>query len=91
MFICSPKGLYFASCSHDRTARLWTTENPHPLRIFAGHFSDVNVSVMWFKHQGPVIQSWVSLTLGLPKIQSKLPDSLSINLEIFLQGSCLDR
>ena len=43
VFISSPKGLYFASCSHDRTARLWTTESPHPLRIFAGHFSDVNV------------------------------------------------
>jgi hypothetical protein len=40
---------------------------------------------------GPVVQSWVSLTLGKLKIQSKLPDSLSINLEIFLQRSCLDR
>jgi hypothetical protein len=44
-----------------------------------------------FVHLGPVVQSWVSLTLGSPKIQSKLPDSLSINLEIFLQRFCLDR
>jgi hypothetical protein len=40
---------------------------------------------------GPVVQRWGSLTLGQPKIRSKLPDSLSINLEIFLQRSCQDR
>ena len=38
-----------------------------------------------FVHVGPVVQSWVSLTLGSPKIQSKLPDSLSINLEYFFR------
>ena len=43
LFFLSSKGSYFASCSHDRTVRLWTTEHPHPLRIFAGHLSDVNV------------------------------------------------
>jgi hypothetical protein len=41
--------------------------------------------------QGPVVQSCVSSTLGLPKIQSKLSHSLSINLEIFLPRTCLDR
>ncbi|XP_022809878.1 transcription initiation factor TFIID subunit 5-like [Stylophora pistillata] len=38
----SPRGHYFASASHDRTARLWSTDQPQPLRIFAGHVSDVN-------------------------------------------------
>lgn len=39
----SPLGLYFATASHDRTARLWSTDRIYPLRIFAGHLSDVDV------------------------------------------------
>jgi transcription initiation factor TFIID subunit 5 len=39
----SPFGYYFVTASSDRTARLWTTSNPFPVRIFAGHLSDVNV------------------------------------------------
>lgn len=41
----SPYGYYFASGGHDRTGRLWATDHHQPLRIFAGHFSDVDVSV----------------------------------------------
>ena len=40
----SPLGYYFASCSFDRTARIWNTEQIQPLRILAGHSSDVDVS-----------------------------------------------
>lgn len=40
----SPYGYYFASGGHDRTGRLWATDHHQPLRIFAGHFSDVDVS-----------------------------------------------
>lgn len=36
-----PQGAYFVTASHDRTARLWSCERIHPLRIFAGHLSDV--------------------------------------------------
>ena len=32
------------SCSHDTTARLWACDMAYPLRIFAGHTADVNVS-----------------------------------------------
>jgi WD40 repeat protein len=39
----SPVGHYFASASHDRTARVWCMERLHPLRILAGHLSDVDV------------------------------------------------
>lgn len=39
-----PKGIYFATASRDRTARLWTTDKISAIRIFAGHLSDVNVS-----------------------------------------------
>lgn len=41
----SPHGHYFATASHDRTARLWATDHHQPLRIFSGHFSDVDVSI----------------------------------------------
>lgn len=37
-----PYGFYFATASHDRTARLWSCDHIHPLRIFAGHLSDVD-------------------------------------------------
>lgn len=39
-----PYGFYFATASHDKTARLWSCDHVNPLRIFAGHLSDVNVS-----------------------------------------------
>jgi transcription initiation factor TFIID subunit 5 len=42
----SPVGHYFASASHDRTARVWCMERLHPLRILAGHLSDVDC-VQW--------------------------------------------
>lgn len=40
----SPMGFYFISGSHDRTTRLWSTDHVQPLRIFAGHCSDIDVS-----------------------------------------------
>lgn len=36
-------GVYMASGSYDRTAKLWSLDRTFPLRIFAGHNSDVNV------------------------------------------------
>ncbi|KAH1203762.1 Transcription initiation factor TFIID subunit 5 [Glycine max] len=39
----SPAGHYFASCSHDRTARIWSMDRIQPLRIMAGHLSDVDL------------------------------------------------
>lgn len=38
-------GYYFATGGHDKTARLWATDQHQPLRIFAGHYSDVDVSL----------------------------------------------
>ena len=35
--------MYIATGSHDRTARLWSLDRTFPLRIYAGHFMDVNV------------------------------------------------
>ncbi len=42
-YTCSPTGFYFVSGSHDRTARVWSTEHIQPIRILAGHLSDVDV------------------------------------------------
>ena len=39
----SPMGIYFATASRDRTARLWSTDRASCLRVFAGHLSDVDV------------------------------------------------
>jgi WD40 repeat protein len=39
----SPMGVYFATASRDRTARLWSTDRTTALRIYAGHLSDVDV------------------------------------------------
>ncbi|KAL0920798.1 hypothetical protein M5K25_009967 [Dendrobium thyrsiflorum] len=41
-----PFGHYFASASHDRTARIWSMDRIQPLRIMAGHLSDVDC-VQW--------------------------------------------
>ncbi|OWY98303.1 Transcription initiation factor TFIID subunit [Phytophthora megakarya] len=38
----APLGYYFATCSMDRTAQLWSTDHMTPLRVFAGHLSDVD-------------------------------------------------
>ena len=45
-YVFSPHGFYFVSGSHDRTARVWSTDHIQPLRILAGHLSDVDVSLM---------------------------------------------
>lgn len=37
-----PFSHWFVSASADRTARLWSTDSVQPLRIFAGHYGDVD-------------------------------------------------
>ena len=39
----SPLGFYFATASHDGTARVWSTDHLYPLRLYASHLADVNV------------------------------------------------
>ena len=43
----SSTGAFFASCSHDRTARLWSPDRLYPIRTFIGHTMDVDVSHLW--------------------------------------------
>ncbi|RHY23188.1 hypothetical protein DYB32_009284, partial [Aphanomyces invadans] len=47
----APLGYYFVSASMDRTARLWSTDRTQPLRVFAGHLSDVEV--------GSLLSQWI--------------------------------
>lgn len=42
----SPMGVYFATGSRDRTARLWSTDRVSALRVYAGHLSDVDVCIV---------------------------------------------
>ena len=44
----SPMGIYFATGSRDKTARLWSTDRVSCLRVYAGHLSDVDVSEFAF-------------------------------------------
>jgi WD40 repeat protein len=39
-----PMGVYFASGSRDRTARIWCTERKEAVRMMVGHLGDVDVS-----------------------------------------------
>ena len=49
----SPYGYYFATGSHDKTARLWATDSHQPLRVFAGHYSDVDVNSSYLIKKSP--------------------------------------
>lgn len=53
----SPLGHYFASASHDRTARIWSMDRIQPLRIMAGHLSDVDVSILLFIALLPLVSA----------------------------------
>lgn len=55
----SPLGHYFASASHDRTARIWSMDRIQPLRIMAGHLSDVDVSILLFIALLPLVSAGI--------------------------------
>ena len=42
----NPLGYYFASANQDKTATMYATDRITPIRMFVGHFSDVNC-VSW--------------------------------------------
>lgn len=44
----SPHGYYFVTGGHDKTARLWVTDHYQPVRVFVGHYTDVDVSTFCF-------------------------------------------
>ncbi|XP_022889781.1 transcription initiation factor TFIID subunit 5-like isoform X5 [Olea europaea var. sylvestris] len=65
----SPVGHYFASASHDRTARIWSMDRIQPLRIMAGHLSDVDC-VQWHANCNYVATGSSDRTVRLWDVQS---------------------
>ncbi len=57
----SPRGYYFATGGADKMGMVWSTDRLQPLRIFAGHFSDVNVKMKGLsKAGGRIIMSLIA-------------------------------
>ena len=65
----SPMDYYFTSCSFDRTAKVWITEQVQPVRILSGHSSDVNVSIR------------TNMSIVFPKIITNIKSVLKIVFE----------
>ncbi|KAK9100240.1 hypothetical protein Scep_023670 [Stephania cephalantha] len=65
----SPVGHYFASASHDRTARVWSMDRIQPLRIMAGHLSDVDC-VRWHANCNYIATGSSDKTVRLWDVQS---------------------
>ncbi|KAH6761508.1 TBP-associated factor 5 [Perilla frutescens var. hirtella] len=65
----SPMGHYFASASHDRTARIWSMDRIQPLRIMAGHLSDVDC-VQWHANCNYITTGSSDKTVRLWDVQS---------------------
>ncbi|KAL5993713.1 hypothetical protein ACLOJK_040971 [Asimina triloba] len=69
----SPVGHYFASSSHDRTARIWSMDKIQPLRIMAGHLSDVDktdICVQWHANCNYIATGSSDKTVRLWDVQS---------------------
>jgi WD40 repeat protein len=64
-------GIYFATASRDRTARLWSTDRTSCLRVYAGHLSDVDVSYLFV-----LVDPGVDETYTLPV--RAIPPELSV-------------
>lgn len=66
----SPAGYYFASAGGDGTARLWTTDNPTPVRIFTGHTAANVNCVSWHPNANYIITGSEDRTARLWDIHS---------------------
>mmetsp|Transcript_28558 Transcript_28558/g.62855 ORF Transcript_28558/g.62855 Transcript_28558/m.62855 type:complete len:1187 (-) Transcript_28558:266-3826(-) len=66
----SPSGYYFASAGWDSTARVWTTDNPTPVRILAGHFSPSVNSISWHPNANYVVTAADDKTARLWDVQT---------------------
>lgn len=87
----SPHGHYFATCSHDKTARLWATDNNQPLRIFCGHYSDVDVSSTGFIDILIVVFNKYFLFSAFYSIPIRTISQLVPVIELFVYGIvCLE-
>jgi WD40 repeat protein len=74
----SPLGYYFATANQDKTAALYSTDRPQPLRLLTGHVSDVTC-VDW--HQNNTL-----LASGSDDRTCRLWDIRQANTAQLLQG-----
>ena len=66
----APCGYYFASAGADSTARLWTTDRPSPVRLFAGHTGDSVNSVVFHPNCNYILTGCEDMTARLWDIQT---------------------
>lgn len=66
----APSGYYFASAGWDSTARIWTTDNPAPVRILSGHFSPSVNSIDWHPNANYVATAADDKTVRLWDVQT---------------------
>ena len=66
----APCGYYFASAGADATARLWTTDRPSPVRLFAGHTSNSVNSVVFHPNCNYILTGGEDKTARLWDIQT---------------------
>lgn len=66
----APSGYYFASAGGDATARLWVTDRPTPVRIFAGHTSDCVHTVAFHPNTNYILTGAEDKTARLWDIQT---------------------
>ncbi|KAL3912915.1 MAG: hypothetical protein SGILL_006699 [Bacillariaceae sp.] len=66
----APCGYYFASAGSDATARLWVTDQPLPIRMFAGHTANCVHSVVFHPNCNYVLTGGEDKTVRLWDIQT---------------------
>jgi len=66
----APCGYYFASAGADKTARLFCTDRPTPIRIFAGHFSSNVNCITWHPNCNYVLSGSDDRTVRMWDIQT---------------------
>ena len=65
----APLGHYFVTGSYDRVARVWSTNRTQPVRLLAGHYSDVSC-VAWHPNCNYVVTGSWDKTARLWDMQS---------------------
>jgi transcription initiation factor TFIID subunit 5 len=66
----APCSYYFCSAGGDGTARLWTTDRPSPVRLFAGHTSASVNTVEWHPNCNYILTGCEDRTVRLWDIQT---------------------
>eukprot|EP00554_Chaetoceros_debilis_P008310 CAMPEP_0194099978 /NCGR_PEP_ID=MMETSP0150-20130528/1017_1 /TAXON_ID=122233 /ORGANISM="Chaetoceros debilis, Strain MM31A-1" /LENGTH=996 /DNA_ID=CAMNT_0038786281 /DNA_START=216 /DNA_END=3206 /DNA_ORIENTATION=+ len=66
----APCGYYFASAGSDSTVRMWCTDRPTPVRVFAGHYSENVNCVSWHPNCNYLVSGSDDKTVRMWDVQS---------------------